>query len=240
MEDILKKVWNHEISIEEAMKELKYYPFKEVANAKIDFYRNIYKKIPEAIYGRGKSIEEIKAIAEEMAKWQKVFITRVERSVYENIGIKGARYYEEAQMIVIGERKRINDGYIAIVTAGSSDKRVAEEAAITAYELGNDIKRIYDVGVAGMHRLLAHKEEIENANVIIAVAGMDGILPTVVSNFVSSPVIAVPTSIGYGTGLHGLVALATMLNSCSPGIVVVNIDNGFGAGVAAHLINSKK
>ncbi len=240
MEEILRKLWNHEISVDEALKELKYYPFKDIGNAKIDFYRYIHKKVPEVIYGNGKSAEEIRRIAKEMMSHHKVFITKVEKDIYEKIGINEARYYEDAKMVVIGERKRINEGYIAIVTAGSSDKHVAEEAAVTAYELGNDVKRIYDVGAAGLHRLLANIDEIEGASVVIVVAGMDGILPTIVANFVSSPVIAVPTSIGYGTGINGLVAMATMLNSCSPGIVVVNIDNGFGAGVAAHLINTRK
>jgi len=240
MEDILRKLWNHEISVEEAMKELKYFPFKEIGEAKIDFYRNIYRKIPEAIYGEGKSISQIKEMAEEMMQHHKVFITRASKEVYEKIGIEGAKYYKDAKMIVIGEREKINDGYIAVITAGSSDRQVAEEAAVTAYELGNDVERIYDVGVAGLHRLLVYREKIEGANVVIAVAGMDGILPTVVSNFVSSPIIALPTSHGYGTGINGVAALMSMLNSCSPGIVVVNIDNGFGAGVAAHLINSKK
>lgn len=240
MEEILRKVWNHEISIEEAMKELRFYPFQKIRDGRIDFYRNIYRGIPEAIYGEGKDIEEIKRIAEEMRKRQKVFITRIKHDMYKKLGIKDAKYYKDAEMIVIGERKKVNDGFIAVLSAGTSDRRVAEEAAVTAYELGNDVIRYYDIGVAGLHRIISVADEIYEANVVIAVAGMDGILPTVVSNFVSSPVIAVPTSIGYGTGLNGVSALMSMLNSCSPGIVVVNIDNGFGAGVAAHLINTKK
>jgi len=143
-------------------------------------------------------------------------------------------------MIVIGKReKKSGNGYILVASAGSGDISIAEEAAVTAEELGNEVKRIYDIGVAGVHRLVAHADEISKASVIIAVAGMDGILPTLISNFTSAPVIAVPTSIGYGTGMNGLAALMAMLNSCSPGIVVVNIDNGFGAGVAAHLIMRK-
>lgn len=240
MEEILKKLWRHEISIEEAMKKLKHFPYMKLGDVKVDFYRGIYKKIPEAIYAEGKSIDEIRKIAKEMAKKGKVFITKVNEEIYENLEIKNAKYYRDARIIVIGKRKRINDGYVAIVSGGSSDKKIAEEAAVTAYELGNDVKRIYDVGAAGLHRLLDYMEEIENANVVIAVAGMDGILPTIVSNFTSSPIIALPTSIGYGTGLNGFAALMSMLNSCSPGIVVVNIDNGFGAGAAAHLINSRK
>ena len=240
MEEILKKLWNKEISVKEAMEQLKYFPYKKIGDAKIDFYRNEFKKIPEAIYAEGKSIEDIRKIAREMMEKGKVFITKASEEIYKNLAIKKARYYREANMIVIGERKKKNGGYIAIVSGGLSDKPIAEEAAITAYELGNDIHRIYDVGGAALHRIIDYAEEIGKANVTIAVAGMDGILPTIVSNFTSSPIIALPTSIGYGTGLNGVAALMAMLNSCSPGIAVVNIDNGFGAGVIAHLINRNK
>ena len=238
MEEILKKLWNREINVKEAMEQLKYFPYKKIGDAKIDFYRNEFKKIPEVIYSEGKSIEDIKRIAKEMMEKGKVFITKASEDIYKNLDIEEAKYYREANIIVIGERKKENDGYIAIVSAGLSDKPIAEESAITAYELGNDVHRIYDVGAAALHRIADYAEEINKANVVIAVAGMDGILPTIVSNFTSSPIIALPTSIGYGTGLKGIAALMAMLNSCSPGIAVVNIDNGFGAGVMAHLINS--
>ncbi len=241
MEEILRKLWNHEIGIEEAMKELKHFPYLKLKDAKIDIYRMTFRHIPEAIYAAGKKKEDVRAIAEAMKKHGKVFITRAGREIYEYMrDMDDFRYYEDAEMIVSGERQKKNEGYIAIVAAGLSDRRVAEEAAVTAYELGNDVERVYDVGIASMHRLLDYIEILENANVVVVVAGMEGALPTVVSNFVSSPVIAVPTSIGYGTGLRGVAALMGMLNSCSSGIVVVNIDNGFGAGVAAHLINTVK
>jgi len=238
VEEILRKVSRGEMEVDEALRILKDLPFMDVNFAKIDFHRRLRRGMAEAIYAPGKSIEQIKIIAEEMAGREKVFITKAGKEIFEQVKhIGNARYYDKCRMIVIGERaKKEGDGYIAVITAGSSDIPVAEEAAVTAEELGNEVHRIYDVGAAGFHRILPYREEIERAGVIIVVAGMDGILPTLVSNFASSLIIAVPTSIGYGTGLNGVAALMSMLNSCSPGIVVVNIDNGFGAGMAAHLV----
>ena len=235
---ILRKVRDGEMSVEDALKILKDMPFMDMDFAKIDFHRRLRRDMAEAIYAPGKSIEQIKRIAEEMAGREKVFITKANEEIYRHVKhMKNSRYYEKCGMIVIGEKgEKKNDGYIAVLSAGSSDIPVAEEAAVTAEELGNEVHRIYDVGAAGIHRLIPYKEEIEEAGVVIAVAGMDGVLPTLVSNFASSIVIAVPTSIGYGTGLNGVAALMAMLNSCSPGIVVVNIDNGFGAGMAAHMV----
>ncbi|OYT60104.1 1-(5-phosphoribosyl)-5-amino-4-imidazole-carboxylate carboxylase [Thermoplasmatales archaeon ex4484_30] len=241
VKEILKKVKKGEMSINEAIEILKNLPFKDIKFAKIDFHRRLRRGVPEAIYAPNKTKEQIKKIVEEMVGKEKIFITKAGKEIYEGVrGYKNCRYYEKCKMIVIGKReKKSGNGYILVASAGSGDISIAEEAAVTAEELGNEVKRIYDIGVAGVHRLVAHADEISKASVIIAVAGMDGILPTLISNFTSAPVIAVPTSIGYGTGMNGLAALMAMLNSCSPGIVVVNIDNGFGAGVAAHLIMRK-
>ena len=241
MREILERLWSHEIDVEEAMKELKHFPYLKLKDAKIDIHRATFRNIPEAIYAEGKTKDEVREIAEAMMEHGRVFITRAEKELYEYIkDIGELRYYEDAKMIVSGKRERKNGGYIAVVSAGISDRRVAEEAAVTVYEMGNEVERIYDVGIASISRLLDFVDILENANVVIVVAGMEGALPTMVSNFVSSPVIAVPTSVGYGTGLGGVAALMGMLNSCSPGIVVVNIDNGFGAGIAAHLMNMRK
>ncbi|MBC7129351.1 MAG: nickel pincer cofactor biosynthesis protein LarB [Thermoplasmatales archaeon] len=241
VEELLKKVKEGKISIEEAKKMLKILPFKDIGFAKIDFHRRIRREIPEVIYAEGKTKEQIKKIVEEMLPVEKIFITRASDKTYKMLkGLKNCRYYKECGMIVIGKKKKTRrKSYIVVASAGTADLKVAEEASVTAEELGSRVKRIYDVGVAGIHRIINFAEDIEKASVVVAVAGMDGILPTIISNFTSSPVIAVPTSIGYGTGINGLAALMSMLNSCSPGIVIVNIDNGFGAGVAAHLIDRR-
>ncbi len=241
VEELLKKVKEGSVSVEEAIKLLQHLPFKDIGFAKIDFHRRLRRGIPEAIYAPGKTKEQIKKIVMEMLNKEKIFITRASKEIYSELkDIKNCRYYKECQLIVIGKKEKIRkNGYILVVSAGSSDISIAEEAAITVEELGNEVKKIYDVGAAGIHRLISHMEEIGDASVVIAVAGMDGILPTLISNFTSAPIIAVPTSVGYGTGINGLAALMAMLNSCSPGIVVVNIDNGFGAGIAAHLIMEK-
>ena len=230
------------MSIEEALDMFYNLPFKDLGFAKLDFHRRIRKDIPEAIYAPGKTKEQIKNIVKEMIGKEKIFITKADEKTYLELkSMDDCSYYKDCDMIVIGKKEKMqNDGYIAVVSGGTSDLPIAEEAAVTATELGNNVRRIYDVGAAGIHRLIRHKSDIKNANVVIAVAGMDGILPTLVSNFTPAVVIAVPTKVGYGTGVNGMAALMAMLNSCSPGIVVVNIDNGFGAGVAAHLVNRKK
>ncbi|HEC76857.1 MAG TPA: nickel pincer cofactor biosynthesis protein LarB [Thermoplasmatales archaeon] len=240
IEKILKKVKNNEMSIEDAKKLLESLPFKDLKFAKIDFHRRLRRGIPEIIYAPGKTKEQIKKIVMEMVEKEKILISKANREIYEELKeIKNCRYYEECGIIAIGEKEEKGKGYILVASGGTSDIPVAEESAVTAEELGNEVKRIYDVGVAGVHRLINYAEEIKNANVVIAVAGMDGILPTIISNFTSAPVIGVPTSTGYGTGINGLSALMSMLNTCSPGIAVVNIDNGVGAGVLAHLINRR-
>lgn len=240
IEEILKKVKNNEISIEDAKKFMEGMPFKDLKFAKIDFHRRIRRGIPEIIYAPGKTKEQIKKIVMEMLGKEKILISKASREIYEELReIKNCRYYEKCGIIAIGKKEKHRKGYILVASAGTGDIPVAEESAVTAEELGNRVKRVYDIGVAGVHRLINYAEEIKNANVVIAVAGMDGILPTIISNFTSAPVIAVPTSIGYGTGINGLSAIMAMLNSCSPGIAVVNIDNGIGAGIFAHLINRR-
>ncbi len=241
IEELLKKVKKGEMSIKEALDLLSELPFKDVGFAKIDFHRRLRRGVPEAIYSPGKTKEQIKEIVKEMVNKEKIFITKADDAIYEELKyFPNCRYYKDCKMVIIGKKEeKKGGGYILVACAGSSDLSIAEEAAVTAEELGNEVKRIYDVGVAGIHRLINYADEIRKASVVIAIAGMDGILPTIISNFTPAPIIAVPTSIGYGTGLNGVAALMAMLNSCSPGIVVVNIDNGFGAGVAAHLIMEK-
>lgn len=240
IEEILKKVKNNEISIEEAKKLLEDLPFRDLKFAKIDFHRKLRRGIPEIIYAPGKTKEQIKEIVMKMLGKEKILISKASREIYEELKeIKNCRYYEKCGIIAIGEKEEVKEGYILVASGGTGDIPVAEESAVIAEELGNRVKRVYDIGVAGVHRLINYAEEIKNANVVIAVAGMDGILPTIISNFTSAPVIAVPTSIGYGTGINGLSAIMSMLNSCSPGIAVVNIDNGVGAGIFAHLINRR-
>lgn len=237
--DILKKVQSGKIKLEDAIEQLRHLPFLDLGEIKIDTHRNLRKGVPEAIFAPRKTIQQIVRIVKEMAGKDVLFITKASSEIYEALMDWDARYYKECNMIIIGKKRDItNEGYIAVVSAGTGDIPIAEEAAITVETLGNEVKRIYDIGVAGIHRLLEYKEEVGKANVAIVTAGMDGVLPGIISSIFPPPVIALPTSIGYGTGLDGLAAILTMLNCCSPGLAVVNIDNGFGAGVIAHQINS--
>jgi len=241
---ILEDLYSKKISVEEGMKELRYLPFIDLGYAKIDSYRRIRTGIPEAIFAPGKSKEQIANIVRKMAGRDIIFITKADESVYEAVKNFGnASYHKEGRMIIIGKNeaddKKNSGGYVAVASAGTGDIPIAEEAAVTAEALGSKVKRVYDVGAAGIHRLLEFKDVFFDASVIIATAGMDGILPGVISSLFPAPVIALPTSVGYGTGIDGLAAMLTMLNSCSPGMAVVNIDNGFGAGVFAHKINRK-
>lgn len=197
------------------------------------------KGFPEVIFCEGKSEKQILVCAGQILAFnKKVLLTRVDRSIARLLKrkLKSGRYYPEAKLYYIGTLKK-GSGLVAVISAGTGDIAVAEESAVTAEIMGSKVKRIYDVGVAGLHRLLYYKEEIRKARVLIVVAGMDGVLPSVVGGLFSAPVIAVPTSIGYGAHFNGLAPLLTMLNSCAPGVAVVNIDNGFGAGYLAALIN---
>ncbi|MCD4742798.1 MAG: nickel pincer cofactor biosynthesis protein LarB [Desulfobacteraceae bacterium] len=239
---ILQKLTDDSISINEAETLLKKFYFEDIGYAHIDHHRSIRKGFPEVIFGQGKSSDQIIGIIEKMIDKDNIILaTRVNKDKAENIQKKfnSVEYYEDAKLIQLKQKEPdvTGHGEILVISAGTSDIPVAKEAFLTAKAMGNKTKSIYDVGVAGIHRLFAHKDIIENASVIIAVAGMEGALPSVVAGLVKSPVIAVPTSIGYGTSFSGLTALFGMLNSCSSNVSVVNIDNGFGAGYMASAIN---
>ena len=217
-------------------------PVADLVFAQVDTHRALRKNFPEVIFGAGKTSKQVVAIAEKLFKLdQPVLVTRIneEHASALKKKFKMAVHHPEARCVTI-EKKPLpkRAGFIAVVCAGTSDLPVAEEAAVTAQVMGNNVERVYDVGVAGLHRLLARMEILHAANVIVAVAGMEGALPSVLAGLVSKPVIAVPTSVGYGANFGGLTALLAMLNSCASGLTVVNIDNGFGAGYAASQINS--
>ena len=216
--------------------------YEDLKFAKVDTHRMVRKGFPEVIYGQGKTPEQVTKIAKSLiAKGQNVLVTRADKITFKHLKpfLKNAQYHETARIITIRlktEKRKKSEGIIAIVTAGTADVPIAEEAAVTAEFLGNQVERIYDVGVAGIHRLFDNLGKIKKAKVVIAVAGMEGALPSALAGLVNKPVIAVPTSVGYGANFKGLSALLTMMNSCAPGVAVVNIDNGFGAAVVAHYI----
>lgn len=241
LKDVLLKVQRGELSVDEALHFLKDLPYEDLGFAKVDHHRALRRGVPEVIFCQGKTPEQVVKIAERMnARGTNIMGTRAGREVFEEVkkAIPDAVYYPDARIFaVIRELVPKNKGLIAVASAGTSDLPVAEEAAVTAELLGNRVERLYDVGVAGIHRLFMNLEVLERAQVIVVVAGMEGALASVVGGIVDKPVIAVPTSVGYGANFNGLSALLTMLNSCASGITVVNIDNGFGAGFAAHLIN---
>ena len=235
------QVQNGQLDVEGALDKLRILPYEDLGFAKLDHHRDLRTGFPEVIYAPGKTPEQLTQIARSMTKSSsKVLITRAGPEAYAAIKevLPGARYNELARTIVLkhGEEAPPIPG-VLIVAAGTADLPVAEEAAITAELMGNGVERLWDVGVAGVHRLLEHLSMLQKARVIVAVAGMEGALPSLVSGLVSAPVIAVPTSVGYGASFQGLAALLAMLNGCSPGIAVVNIDNGFGAGYMAGTIN---
>ena len=241
LKDVLNKVHLGKLSPEEAFLVLKDYPYQNLGFAKIDHHRELRKGFPEIIFGMGKTEEQILKISREIIKkGGNLLITKVETKVFDNLKKKmpKAHYNSLAKIVYLKQQKPVSGkGKIAIITAGTSDIPVAEEAVVTCNILGNETEKIYDVGVAGIHRLFGEFEKIKQARVIITVAGMEGALPSVVAGIVSVPIIAVPTSIGYGASLKGVAALLAMLNSCPGGVGVVNIDNGFGAGYLASLIN---
>ena len=242
LKDLLKKIKDGTIEIDEAIQKLKVLPFEDIGFASIDHHRQLRRGFPEVIYARGKRAEEIIAIIEKMVdKEENVLITRLTDTKATRIKkhFPASDYYPISRIIAIEVKpmEKQGKGTILVVSAGTSDIPVAEEAAITATFMGNDVETLFDVGVAGLHRLLQNKDTIMNASVIVVVAGMEGALPSVVGGLVDKPVIAVPTSTGYGASFGGLSALLGMLNSCAAGVTVVNIDNGFGAGYAASLIN---
>jgi hypothetical protein len=242
LRELLELVRSGAVTPEHAMERLKAMPFEDLGFAKVDHHRALRKGLPEVIFGAGKTAAQIIEIAQRLNDGeQNVLITRLEPTVAGDVcaALPAARYNAHARIASLVHRpiEVRGRGIILIVCAGTSDLPVAEEAAQTAELLGNRVERLHDVGVAGIHRLLAHHELLQQASVVIVVAGMEGALPSVVGGLVAVPVIAVPTSVGYGASFGGLAALLAMLNSCSAGITVVNIDNGFGAAVAASLIN---
>lgn len=241
LKSLLNNVRNGKTSIEKALDTLKDLPYEDMDFAKIDHHRGIRNSIPEVIFAKNKKINDVVAIANAMLKKSgRLLITKASEDIYrvliKAIGSKKLRFYPESKIISYGETKN-KKGHILIVSAGTSDIPVAEEAEVTASFMGSKTERLYDVGVAGIHRLMSHRKLILKARVIVVVAGMEGALPSVIGGLTDKPVIAVPTSVGYGTSIGGLTALFAMLNSCVPGIAVVNIDNGFGAGCLAHKIN---
>ncbi|MBR1814550.1 MAG: nickel pincer cofactor biosynthesis protein LarB [Lachnospiraceae bacterium] len=238
---LLKEVQSGEKTPEEAILKMKLAPFEEVGNfARVDYHRGLRQGQGEVIYGLSKTAEQIEGIVLHMLRngQENILITRVSKEKAEALnGRFPFTYHEVAQLMVAAEHPREGTGSIVVVSGGTSDMPVCEEAALTAETFGNKVTRLYDVGVAGLERLLSNLEPIMTARVIIAVAGMEGALASVVGGLADAPVIAVPTSVGYGASFHGLSALLSMLNSCASGVSVVNIDNGFGAGYLASMIN---
>ena len=241
LKKLLEDVKNGTVEIEQAYKEIKALPYEDLGFAKLDHHRSIRNGYPEVIYCEGKTNNQIADIVQRlMLKNNNILATRASREVYDAISevTCDAEYHAAARIVVVKRKKIVvSEKQIAVITAGTADIPVAEEAAITAEVLGNKVTRVFDVGVAGIHRLLSKMDIISEANVIIVVAGMEGALASVVGGLVDKPVIAVPTSVGYGANFGGLAALLTMLNSCASGIGVVNIDNGFGAAYLASNIN---
>jgi NCAIR mutase (PurE)-related protein len=244
LRQLLRQVEQGTLSVDDACTRLEHMPFEDLGFAKVDHHRALRLGLPEVVFGEGKTAAQVVSIAERMlAQGANVLITRLDEEKAARLcdALPEARWNAHARLATIVQRppEVRNRGRIVVASAGTSDLPVAEEAAATAELLGNEVERVHDVGVAGIHRLFAHRELLREAAVLIVVAGMEGALPSVVGGLVAGPVIAVPTSIGYGASFGGLAALLAMLNSCAPGITVVNIDNGFGAGVAASLINRR-
>ena len=227
-------------TVEDALVNLRDLPYEDLGFARLDHHRALRTGVPEVIFGQGKTPSQVAVIVERfVARSGRAFATRVSLEAVNLVREKfpEARFFESARILTVGDFPLATDGpFIAIASAGTSDMPVAEEAAVTVELMGTRAVRVYDVGVAGLHRVLDHLDILRHAEAIVAVAGMEGALATVIGGLVACPVIAVPTSVGYGVSFGGLSALLTMLNSCVPGVAVVNIDNGFGAGVLAHMI----
>jgi pyridinium-3,5-biscarboxylic acid mononucleotide synthase len=244
LDQLLKDVQAGYLSIEEARQRLLHLPFENLGFAHVDHHRQLRQGFPEVIFAAGKSLEHLTAILGSLVKRaSQILITRLDPAKAESLkeAFPTAHYHPVSQVMTFGLEEAINQGRgpILVISAGTSDVPVAEEACLTARIMGNEVEPIYDVGVAGLHRLLAYQNKFSEATVFIVVAGMEGALPSVVGGLVRRPVIAVPTSIGYGASFGGIAALLGMLNSCASGVSVVNIDNGFGAGYVAALINRK-
>lgn len=243
LQELLEKVRARRVSVPDALEQLRHLPFEDLGFAKIDHHRGLRKGFAEVIYARGKTSAQVSAIVSRMLRpstKQNILITRASAEIFRSVRrlTRQAKFHPLSGAIAIQRNsQRHGKGTILTITAGTSDIPVAEEAAVTAEIMGNDVETIYDVGVAGLHRLLHHRRQLASAHVIICAAGMEGALPSVVAGLVAAPVIAVPTSVGYGASFGGLAALLGMLNSCASNTCVVNIDNGFGAGCVASAIN---
>lgn len=241
LRDLLKDVQQQEVSIDDALARLRGFPYEDLGFARLDSHRTLRKGFPEVIFCPGKTKEQIVQIVQRIQDRDgRAMAARAEPEVAEAVQrvVPDMTYHPAARMIVVGPpAPQSGRGLVLVVSAGTADIPVADEAAVTAATLGSPVERLFDVGVAGIHRLFDNRDKLFAANVLVVVAGMEGALAGVVAGLVDRPVIAVPTSIGYGANFHGLAALLTMLNSCSPGVSVVNIDNGFGAGYLAHLVN---
>lgn len=246
LRNLLSRVSGGGCSVEEAVDALRHWPAEQLSCAHLDHHRDLRTGFPEVVYGESKTAEQIVTIMNSlMTHASPALATRVsvEKAKLVMGQVDGLVYNEQARMLignVLGKQDEGEGAGIVILSAGTSDIPVAEEAFITAQSLGNRVAKVYDVGVAGIHRLLSQRELMQAANVLVVVAGMEGALPSVIGGLVAKPVIAVPTSVGYGTGFGGIAALLGMLNSCAPGVAVVNIDNGFGAGCVASAINRGK
>jgi len=240
----LQRLKSGELSVSDAARELSVLPYEDMSFAKVDHHRHMRIGFPEVILGRGKTVDQVTMIAERLvARSNKLLVTHASQEAYSAVRekIADARYNPLSRTIVVNRETNgaLLPG-VAVVSGGTADIPVAEEAAVTAELMGNKVEQIFDVGVAGLHRLLDKLHRLRQARVLVVVAGMEGALPSVVGGLVSAPIIAVPTSVGYGASFGGLAALLAMLNSCAPGVAVVNIDNGFGAGYMAGLINLEK
>jgi pyridinium-3,5-biscarboxylic acid mononucleotide synthase len=242
LRNLLENIQRGKIPVAKAMRELETLPYEQIDCATIDHHRHLRQGAPETIFGAGKTSAQIVAIMKKMqAKKNNILITRLDREKVPPIkrAFAKARYYPQSRVLTLLSHpvKDVGKGTILVVCAGTSDIPVAEEAIVTAQMLGNRVEHLYDVGVAGIHRLMSQRDRLRAANVLIVIAGMEGALPSVVGGLVDRPVIAVPTSVGYGSHFGGITALLAMLNSCSSGVTVVNIDNGYGAAFAASLMN---
>jgi NCAIR mutase (PurE)-related protein len=240
--ELLEKVHNGKLTVNQAVARLRHLPFEDLGFAKVDHHRAVRQGFPEVILGQGKDPKQITAIVRAMQRNRcNILVTRLSDEKMARIknSVRGLKYHAEARAATWTAKpiRIVGKGAVLVVCAGTSDIAVAEEAAVTAMMMGNRVERLFDVGVAGIHRLLDNRQTLDAAAVLIVVAGMEGALPSVVAGLIDKPVIAVPTSIGYGASFGGIAALLGMLNSCAAGVTVVNIDNGFGAGFAASLIN---
>jgi NCAIR mutase (PurE)-related protein len=245
LRNVLQDFHESRLSLDDVIDKLKILPYEDLDFVKIDHHRTMRQGFPEVIFCQGKTVEQVATIMKSLSVHnQNILATRATKDMYMAVKaiVPDAQYYETANIVFVQRDEVEPDGqrFVLVMTAGTSDIPVAEEAAVTAEVMGNKVIRIYDVGVAGIHRLFAYQETIQNANVIIVAAGMEGALVSVVGGMVSKPVIALPTSVGYGASFNGLAALLCMLNSCAAGVSVVNIDNGFGAGRLASIINKMR